>query len=210
MVKVKICGITNLRDALIALDAGCDALGFLFYKKSPRYIAPSQAREIIDNLPRNVTKIGVFVNCPERHIKNVAKICDLDILQFHGRESAEFCRKFKGYKIIKVFRVKNKIDLKKILKYRTFAYLFDTFSRSKFGGTGRAFDWRLLADIKHPIFLSGGLNANNVNRAIKMVHPAWVDASSTLEAKPGKKDPKKVKNFIQAAKRAGRRSNVAK
>lgn len=204
MVKVKICGITNIKDAIISVDAGCDALGFLFYKKSPRYIAPERVREIIRNLPGNVTKIGVFVNAGEKHIKNIAKICNLDILQFHGNESAEFCRKFKGYKIIKGFRVKKKIDLAKILRYKTFAYLFDTFSRSKFGGTGRIFDWSLLSDIKHPIFLSGGLNAYNVNEAIRKVNPAWVDASSTLEVAPGKKDPKKVRKFIQAAKKGSR------
>ena len=204
MVKVKICGITNLRDALISVGAGCDALGFLFYKKSPRYIAPEEAKEIIKNLPRNVTKIGVFVNCREKSIKSIAKICNLDILQFHGNESVEFCRKFNGYKIIKAFRVEKKIDLAKILKYKTFAYLFDTFSQSKFGGTGKTFDWCLLADIKHPIFLSGGLNAHNVNKAIKKVNPAWVDASSTLEVRPGEKDSKKVRKFIQAAKKRSR------
>jgi phosphoribosylanthranilate isomerase len=204
MVKVKICGITNLRDALVSVDAGCDALGFLFYKKSPRYIAPGKAREIIKNLPRNVTKIGVFVNCHEKSIKNIAKICSLDILQFHGNESAAFCRRFKGYRIIKVFRVNKKIDLEKILRYKTFAYLFDAFSRLKFGGTGKTFDWSLLSDIKHPIFLSGGLNAGNVNKAIKKAHPAWVDASSSLELAPGKKDHKKVRKFIQAAKKRSR------
>jgi len=200
MVKVKICGITNLRDALISVDAGCDALGFLFYKKSPRYITPQEAKEIIRSLPRKVIKIGVFVNCYEKRIKNIAKICSLDILQFHGNESVEFCRKFKHYKVIKAFRIEKKIGLTKILRYKTFAYLFDTFSRSKFGGTGKTFDWRLLADIKHPIFLSGGLNTNNVKRAIKRAHPAWVDASSSLEARPGEKDPKKIKEFIRAVK----------
>jgi phosphoribosylanthranilate isomerase len=100
--------------------------------------------------------------------------------------------------------VKKKIDLKKILRYKTFAYLFDTFSRSKFGGTGRTFDWSLLSDIKHPIFLSGGLNPDNVNKAIKKAHPAWVDASSTLELAPGKKDPKRVRKFIRAAKKCSK------
>jgi len=204
MVKVKICGITNLRDALTSVAAGSDALGFLFYKKSPRYIAPESAKKIIKNLPQNVIKIGVFVNAQEKCIKNIAKICNLDILQFHGNESAEFCRKFKGYKVIKAFRIKKKIDLAKILRYKTFAYLFDTFSKSKFGGTGKIFNWDLLADIKQPIFLSGGLNANNVNKAIRKVNPAWVDASSSLEVTPGKKDPKKVRKFIQTAKKCSR------
>lgn len=203
-VKVKICGITNLKDALIAVDAGCDALGFLFYKRSPRYITPEKASRIIKRLPGNITKIGVFVDAKEKAIKNIAKICSLDILQFHGNESAEFCRRFKGYKIIKAFRVRNKIDAAEVSKYKTFAYLFDTFSKSKFGGTGRVFDWSLLTSIKHTVFLSGGLNANNVNQAIKEALPAWVDASSSLEVAPGKKDPQKVRKFIQAAKKASR------
>jgi phosphoribosylanthranilate isomerase len=204
MVKVKICGITNLRDALISVEAGCDALGFLFYKKSPRYIAPLAAKKIIKSLPRKVTKIGVFVNSQEKSIKNIAKACSLDILQFHGNESAEFCRKFKRYKVIKAFRIKNKIDSAKVCKYKTFAYLFDTFSQSKFGGTGKAFNWCLLRNIKKPIFLSGGLNAGNVNKAIQAAHPVWVDASSSLEAAPGKKDPKKVREFIQSAKKGSK------
>ena len=116
-------------------------------------------------------------------------------------ESVKFCCKFKHYKVIKAFRIKNRIDAQKVCKYKTFAYLFDTFSQSKFGGTGKTFNWMLLTDIKKPIFLSGGLNAGNVNKAIQSVHPSWVDASSSLEAAPGKKDPGKVRKFVRAAKR---------
>jgi phosphoribosylanthranilate isomerase len=204
MVKVKICGITNLEDALVSVDAGCDALGFVFYKRSSRYIAPEKAKYIIQRLPKNIIKIGVFVNAKEKTIKRIAKFCGLDILQLHGNESAKFCNKFDGYKIIKVFRVKNKIDLGRILKYRTSAYLFDTFVESKMGGTGRSFDWELLRyldDIKQPFFLSGGLNEKNVLRAIKTVRPKWIDVSSSLEINPGKKNYKKIRNFIQLIKR---------
>lgn len=203
MVKVKICGITNLEDALCAVNSGCDAVGFLFYKKSPRYISSEQAKDIIDNLPGSVIKIGVFVNERKETIKRIARICGLSMLQFHGDESPEFCAGFKGYKIIKAFRIKDKLDLRRVLEYKPFAYLFDTFVPDKIGGTGKKFDWKLMQHIgmiKQPIFLSGGLTEKNVKKAIEIISPEWVDVSSCLEVKPGKKDHKKVKKFIQAAK----------
>lgn len=204
MVRVKICGITNLEDALCSVEAGCDALGFVFYKKSPRYITPQKAKDIIKKLPKNITKIGVFVNAPEKTIKDIARICGLDMLQFHGNESQEFCKRFNGYQIIKVFRIKDKIDIENILRYKTFAYLFDTFVESKPGGTGRRFNWDLLEgleDIDRSIFLSGGLTAKNVKGAIKVIHPDWVDVSSSVEIKPGEKDYNKVKKFIEAVRK---------
>jgi phosphoribosylanthranilate isomerase len=204
LVKVKICGITNPEDAKAAVKAGCDALGFVFYKKSPRYIAPGRAGEIVRQLPRGIVKVGVFVNAKEKDIKNAVDLCGLNLLQFHGKESPEFCGKFKGYKIIKAFRVKNKeIKLKNILKYKTFAYLFDTFVKSKFGGTGKKFNWKFLEDtsnIKQTVFLSGGLNERNIREALATVHPDWVDVSSSVEKTAGKKDHKKVRDFIKAAK----------
>lgn len=203
MVKVKICGITNLGDALASIGAGCDAVGFAFYKKSPRYLAPETARRIIRALPKDTIKIGVFVNSPAGSIRRIAKSCGLNILQFHGDESPEFCKKFKGYKIIKAFRVKDRIALEDILRYDTFAYLFDTFTRSRPGGTGRKFDWSLLKRLNclnKPVFLSGGLNERNVRRAIKTAHPDWVDVCSSVEMNPGRKSHAKVKRFIAAAK----------
>jgi phosphoribosylanthranilate isomerase len=203
-IKVKICGITNFEDARASIDAGCDALGFVFYKKSPRYITPDKAKDIIKELPENVIKVGVFVNAKERTIRRIAKLCHLDILQFHGSESPEFCARFRGHKIIKAFRIKDSINLKNILGYSTFAYLFDTFVKFKMGGTGKNFDWKLLAnlaDIKQPIFLSGGLTINNVKEAIKVARPNWVDVSSSVEIKAGKKCFKKVKDFIETAKK---------
>jgi len=203
MVRVKICGITNLEDARASLDAGCDALGFVFYKNSPRYISAEKAMLLIKKLPSFLIKIGVFVNSREGTIRRIAKMCHLNILQFHGDESPEFCRRFKGYKIVKAFRIKDKIDLPQILRYKTFAYQFDTFVKSKPGGTGKKFNWGLLKyleDIKHPIFLSGGLTKKNVRKAIEIIRPDWVDVSSSVELKPGKKNHKKVKDFIKAAK----------
>ncbi|MDP1852800.1 MAG: phosphoribosylanthranilate isomerase [Candidatus Omnitrophota bacterium] len=203
MVKVKICGITNLEDAKASIDAGCDALGFVFYKKSPRYIAPEKVKDIIKSLPENIAKIGVFVNSREKTIKKIANSCGFDILQFHGDESVSFCRKFKGYKIIKVISIKDKVELKHVLNYNPFAYLFDAFCDSKRGGSGKRFDWKLLRHlycIKKPVFLSGGLTVDNVKEAVKTARPDWVDASSSLEIAPGKKDHQKIKDFIRMAK----------
>ena len=202
-MKVKICGITNLEDAKASIDAGCDAIGFVFYKKSPRYIEPEKAKEMIKQLPGRIIKVGVFVNSKEKIIKDIARSCSLDILQFHGNESPQFVRKFKGYKIIKAFRVKDRIDLEKVLKYKIFAYLFDTFVKSKVGGTGQKFDWKLVGhinSIKLPVFLSGGLTAENVKQALNIVKPHWVDVSSSVEVKPCKKDHKKIRKFIETAK----------
>ena len=204
MVRVKICGITNLEDAIASVIAGCDALGFVFYKKSPRYITPEKAKKIIRLIPKDISKVGVFVNALEKDIREIARKCKLDLLQFHGDESPEFCHKFKPYKIIKAFRVKDKQKPAEVLGYKTFAYLFDAFTKTKFGGTGKAFNWRLLKNIrrlKQKIFLSGGLNIKNVKEAIKIVHPQWVDVSSSVEIRPGKKDYKKVKEFIEIVKK---------
>lgn len=201
MVKVKICGITNLEDALASLFYGADAIGFVFYKKSPRYISPEKAGNISRILPKGIFRAGVFVNEKENVVKKIAKLCGLNMLQFHGQESPEYCRKFKGYKIIKAFRIGRKINLDDLNGYKTFAYLFDAYSKSKSGGTGKKFNWNLLKQIvkiKHPVFLSGGLTCGNVSKAIKLLKPDWVDVSSSLESKPGKKDHKKIQKFIQS------------
>jgi phosphoribosylanthranilate isomerase len=201
VVKVKICGITNLEDALNSIDAGCDALGFVFYRKSPRYLTLSKARRLINNLPQQIIKIGVFVDAREKTVRRIAKLCKLNMLQFQGTESPGFCDRFKGYKIIKAFRIKNRLDLIDVLKYKTFASLFDTFTESRVGGTGRRFNWGLVrcrTSIKRFIFLSGGLTAHNVKEAIRTVHPQWVDVSSSVEIRPGKKDYNKLKEFIEA------------
>ncbi|MFH0739221.1 MAG: phosphoribosylanthranilate isomerase [Candidatus Omnitrophota bacterium] len=200
MVKVKICGITNHKDARDAIACGCGALGFVFYKKSSRYISPHKARGIIKRLPVEIIKVGVFVDSGREEIKDIAKICDLDMLQLHGSQGPDFCRGLGDYKVIKAFRIKERPRIKDIKKYNAFAYLFDTYSGSKYGGTGRAFDWKLLEGlrkIKKPIFLAGGLSEKNVREAVKIVRPEWVDLSSSVEVKPGKKDYKKMKSFIK-------------
>jgi phosphoribosylanthranilate isomerase len=204
MVKIKICGITNLQDAQDAIRAGCDAVGFVFYKKSPRYIAPRKARAIISRLPRRINKVGVFVNARESTVKRIARFCGLDMLQFHGDESPRFCGRFKSCRVIKAFRVKKSLDFRRLASYNTYAYLFDACARSKFGGSGRQFDWKLLKGrrgLPGAVILSGGLSADNVRKAVKIVAPDWVDVSSSVEAFPGKKEYRKMTQFIQAVKR---------
>ena len=206
-VKTKICGITNYEDAEAVVAAGCDAAGFVFYKGSPRYISPEEARKIIRKMPAHIIKVGVFVNEKEELIRQIAEDCKLDMLQFHGNESKEFCKKFKNYRVIKSFRIKKRKDLKSILDYNVFAYLFDTFDKNKIGGTGKKFDWKLIRHIdgiRRPVFLSGGLSEKNIKKAISSVHPDWVDVSSSVEVKPGIKDHLKVKGFIEAVKNAKR------
>jgi len=205
MVKVKICGITNLEDAIAAVDAGCDALGFLFYRKSKRNIEPVKAKEIISQLPERTIKIGVFVNARLDTVRRIAKSCCLDMVQLHGNESPEYCSKLKGYKIIKVIHVRNrKITVEELAKYRPFAFLFDSSTRTKVGGTGKTFSWNFIPhphELKTQIFLSGGISRENVKKAIKETHANWVDACSSVEIRPGKKDRLKMKEFVKAAKK---------
>lgn len=203
MVRIKICGITNLEDALAGFFAGADALGFVFYKKSPRYIDPRQAANLARILPKKIKRVGVFVDEKVSRVRRIARLCGLDMLQFHGQESPEYCKKFKTDKVIKVFRINKKEDLEGVSKYKTFAYLFDSFSKTKLGGTGKKFNWKILAQtarMKPVVFVSGGLTAGNIKQAVKLLKPDWVDVSSSLELKPGKKDHKKIQKFVQAAR----------
>ncbi|MFC1592613.1 phosphoribosylanthranilate isomerase [Candidatus Omnitrophota bacterium] len=203
MVKVKICGITNLKDALYSARQGADALGFMFYKKSPRYIKPEHAGKIIRQLPKSVKKVGVFVNARESTVRKIAKDLKLDILQFHGDESSDFCRRFPGFKVIKAFRVKDKISPNALAGYDVWAFLFDAYAKNKFGGTGKKFNWpalKGLQELKKIIFLAGGLNQHNIAKALRTFSVGWADASSCLEKYPGKKDLFKVKKFIENAK----------
>ncbi|HPT06733.1 MAG TPA: phosphoribosylanthranilate isomerase [Candidatus Omnitrophota bacterium] len=198
-VQVKVCGITNQADALACVEAGADALGFNFYRKSPRYISPVQAAQIVNSLPRKVITVGVFVNAQAPTVKKIARFCHLDMVQLHGNESPEFIERLKNLRVIKSVRVKNEATLAVLKNYHSFAFLFDSFSKKAPGGTGEAFDWKLIkhsGDIHCLIFLSGGLNERNVREAISQVRPDWVDVCSSLESSPGKKDYMKVKRFI--------------
>jgi phosphoribosylanthranilate isomerase len=201
-VKVKICGITSAADALAAVEAGADLLGFMFYASSPRNVSLRTAAEIARQLPPFVVKVGVFVNADEDLVTRAIGDCGLNLLQFHGDEPPEYCAQF-GLMSMKAFRIRDVESLTALPAYPTEAWLLDAFVKGKPGGTGEKFNWDLALEAKKfgkPIFLAGGLTPGNVAAAVKKVQPYAVDVSSGVEASPGKKDPAKVKAFIQAAK----------
>ncbi|MDQ0285691.1 phosphoribosylanthranilate isomerase [Desulfofundulus luciae] len=202
MVRVKICGITDISSALAAAEAGADALGFVF-APSPRRITPSQACRICRELPPFITRVGVFVDAPLEEVRAVAEYCGLDAIQLHGCESPDYCRAL-GRRVIKAFRVGDEIDPVELSGHPADAILLDTFVAGQRGGTGRPFDWQLAAGLKlsRPLILAGGLTPENVGRAVVTVQPYGVDVSSGVEkdGQPGKKDPDKIRRFIAAAK----------
>jgi phosphoribosylanthranilate isomerase len=202
MIRIKICGITNLEDALLAAELGADALGFIFYVKSPRKVAPETAREIIAQLPPFVASVGVFVDEAAAAVQELAASVGLDWVQLHGQESPEYCRNL-GRKVIKGFRIKDEDSLRLLADYQgaAQALLLDTYKKGQVGGTGEIFDWHLArkAKIYGHIILAGGLTSENVAQAIATALPAAVDAASGTEAAPGKKDPGKLRAFFEAA-----------
>jgi len=201
MTKVKICGITSLDDALMAVDAGADALGFVFFEKSPRFIGAKAAAQIIAKLPPLVQVVGLFVNAELELVNRTADRCGLDIVQLHGEESPEFCSLVRR-RVMKAFRVRGPESLIPLSEYRVAAYLLDAYSPHAYGGTGEVFDWDCAVAAKEhgPVVLAGGLNPDNIAGAVAKVMPYGVDVSSGVESAPGKKDPEKVRRFIREAK----------
>ena len=201
-MRVKICGITNKEDALLASSFGAWALGFVFYKKSPRYISPSKAQKIIEALPPFVTPVGVFVNLKEGAVKSIIDFCGIKTLQFHGDETPQYCSRFRSHKVIKAFRVKEGFDISGLGQFKVSAYLFDTYQEDIYGGSGKTFSWDIIQDkkLQAPVILSGGLTPENVQEAAQTVHPYAVDVSSGVEASPEKKDYKKLQDFFEKAK----------
>jgi phosphoribosylanthranilate isomerase len=201
--KIKICGTTNLDDALLAVELGADALGFIFYPKSPRYIKVQDAANICNALPPFVAKVGVFVDELEYEIEKALHECLLNALQFHGDEPPGFCQKFAA-KSIKAIRVRDEESLRAAAEYDVDALLLDTYTDESRGGTGRTFDWSLAVRAKEflsaPIILSGGLTTANVQEAVRKVRPYAVDVASGVEREPGKKDPEKLRRFIELCK----------
>ena len=201
MTRVKVCGITNSEDALCAVRLGASALGFVFYEKSPRFIRPEEAGEIISQVPPFVAKVGVFVNATADYLRKARDIAGFDVYQFHGDETPEFCAAF-GENYIKAVRVKDAKSLDAVELYDTDAFLFDTYSPDAYGGTGENFSWDVLSRRKLAnkfVILSGGLNSDNVRDAIRAVNPYAVDVSSGVESSPGIKDHLKLKRFMEAA-----------
>lgn len=198
IVKVKICGITNYEDAKTALDMGADLLGFNFYAKSPRFVPPDKAREIISKLPGFIDIAGVFVNESIEQIHEIKNICQLDWVQLHGDESPEFCRQFLSHnvKVMKAIRVKEQSDIQQAEHYFTDAVLLDAFDPDKYGGTGLTFDWNVIGHINKRIFLAGGINPDNAADAIEL-GVYGIDICSGIEAEPGKKDHNKVKELFE-------------
>ena len=200
--RVKICGITNIDDAMKAVKFGAWALGFIFYKDSPRFISPSKARRIIDSLPPFVTPVGVFVNQREGAVRDICRFTTIQTLQFHGDEDVNYCARFKGCKVIKAFRVGADFDYKDVKKYQVSAYLFDAYQDDALGGTGKTFNWDIVKayTIERPFILSGGLTVENVRSGIDKLRPYAVDVSSSVEKAPGLKDHRKVQAFIDMAR----------
>lgn len=199
---VKICGITSPADALAAAEAGADAIGLMFYEGSPRHVSFQQAAEIAQQLPPYIIKVGVFVNASEETVLRAIGECSLNIAQFHGDETPEFCSLF-PVMTIKAFRIRDAESLKPLPDYATDAWLLDAYVADKLGGTGAKFNWDLAIEAKklgRPIFLAGGLTPENVADAVLRVQPYAVDVSSGVESSPGKKDHEKVRAFIKAAK----------
>jgi phosphoribosylanthranilate isomerase len=195
--RVKICGITNVEDALQAVEAGADALGFVFYDKSPRYVTPGEVQKIIAELPPLVTTVGLFVNEPVPRIRRTMTAARLDVVQLHGDEQPEDCL-IEPLRVIKALRVKDIDSLAGAEQYQVSALLLDAWSDDAYGGTGEQFDWQLVKRLtaQRPLILAGGLNPANIIDAVRQVKPYAVDVSSGVEASAGKKDHQKVAEFI--------------
>jgi phosphoribosylanthranilate isomerase len=202
MTWIKICGITNLKDALAAAALEVEALGFIF-APSPRRIAPEAAREIIDCLPPSVCKVGVFVEEEISEVQRIAHFCGLNLIQFHGQEPPDYCREV-SLPVIKAIRVKGPESVLEMEKYPFASILLDSYSPDCAGGTGGSFlwEWALGARKKRNFILSGGLTPGNVGRAIHLLRPQGVDSCSGVEWVPGKKDTMKVLDFVKEVRKA--------
>ena len=223
MTWIKICGITNLEDALTAVDAGADALGFVFHDRSPRRVEAAAVRDIVDHLPEKVEKVGVFVHTDAARIRDVVSQTGLTAIQLHGRHSLQnllqdTTRPLERIGVSKVIPAVPGDSLKEggVLitqnaREKIFALLLDAQSNGTFGGTGTTFDWKgtramvQVISLQLPIIVAGGLTSVNVPEAIRILQPFGVDVSSGVEARRGKKDPEKIRAFIQAARFADKR-----
>jgi phosphoribosylanthranilate isomerase len=205
MVRVKICGITSRDDAVAAVEAGADALGFIFVKGTPRWIEPEAAGAIIREVGPFVTTVGVFVDRTVEEIETIAATSGISVAQLHGGETPEMCDRLR-LPFVKAIRVQGEDDLTALGRYKgARAFLLDTYAPGVAGGTGKTFPWEIAARAAREarIVLSGGLTPDNVAKAIAQVRPYGVDVSSGVESSPGRKDHRKVREFIEAARRAG-------
>ncbi|MCR8915898.1 phosphoribosylanthranilate isomerase [Marinobacter panjinensis] len=201
--RVKICGITRKQDVVNATRAGADALGFVFYEPSPRYVAPTAAKALVRSLPPFVSATGLFVNPDAEYVREVLSQVPLDMLQFHGDESPEFCNSF-GVRWIKAVRVRQSSDIENAFRNygNASGLLVDAWDPDKYGGTGQAFNWSLIPEARPlPLILAGGLASDNVFRAVAEVRPWAVDVSGGVESSKGIKDVQKITDFINEVHR---------
>jgi phosphoribosylanthranilate isomerase len=207
MVKVKICGITNIQDALLAIELGAHALGFNFCKKSPRYIEPSQVKSLVESLPALVSLVGVFVDeySPER-VMNIARAIGISSVQLHGSESPDYVKKLSGFRVIKALRVEEQFRVEQMADYPVSTFLLDSHVDGLWGGTGKTFDWSVALAAKRygRLILAGGLTAENVFEAMRQVEPYAIDICSGVESRPGRKDPNKMQVLFHEIDRASR------
>jgi phosphoribosylanthranilate isomerase len=201
--KIKLCGITNIDDAKLAIDLGADLLGFNFYPQSPRYLTFEKAEEIIRQIPTFMDTVALFVNPSPQDLKRVAEKGFYNWVQLHGDETPEFCKSLNwiNARIIKGIRVQNAEDIKKADTFPADAILLDAFDKDLYGGTGKTFDWTLIRHLYRRVFLAGGINPDNVVQAME-VGVYCIDICSGVESKPGKKDPKKMKLLFENIRNA--------
>jgi len=196
-MKVKICGITRIEDALLAEQLGADAIGYIFYKPSKRYVSPESAKVISQKLSAFMLKVGVFVNESMEEINRIAGITQLNLIQLHGDEKPDMISKL-ALPSIKSFRMDEGFDFSVLDNYKCTNFLFDTFSKNEFGGTGKSFDWSVIPhSIRERIILAGGVSEKNIEEIYTKIKPYAVDVSSSLEESPGKKNHNKMKSFFQ-------------
>ncbi|MBW2519982.1 MAG: phosphoribosylanthranilate isomerase [Deltaproteobacteria bacterium] len=202
-MRVKICGLTNAEDAQYAVQCGADALGFVFYQKSPRYIDPESVKRIISELPPFVTTVGLFVNESLDRIAQIVNDCRLDRVQLHGEELPADCDQL-PFRVIKAIRIGQNFSVQNLTAYSVSAFLLDAYVPGQPGGTGQRCDWGVASKVarKYTTILAGGLDPENIVQAIQQVAPYGVDVSSGVENEPGKKSQQKISQFIRLAKGA--------
>lgn len=208
-VRVKVCGIANLEDALMCVRAGVDMLGFNFFPGSPRYIAPGNARRIVEQLPPEILSVGIFVNEDVEQVARIAELTSVGAVQLHGDETPEYCHALNDRFVIKALRVGKDFKPEEVAKYETAAVLLDAFSSTSPGGTGQRFDWSLARETARfvsKLILAGGLTPENIAEALAVVQPFAVDVCSSLESAPGKKSEERVRAFITSVREAPKRN----
>ena len=211
-IRIKMCGTTSVTDALAAVDAGVDALGFIFYEKSPRNIDSENARLIIEHLPPFVDTVGVFVDREREEVEEIIRYCGLGFAQLHGQESAKYCERLARFaapcQVLKALRVAEHLQAEDITPYNEHVrgFVLDTYQKGTVGGTGRSFDWSLIdrLELKRTCILAGGLDVDNVVRAIQAVHPYAVDVNSGVEKRPGIKDHTLIRAFVDRVRQVER------